>query len=223
MNRVLHRCISASLQRLNGRKVSAFRPVVLFCAIFLSSVVQAQFASPDGTTARSVSGQFVVNASPQFSPLLHRSDLATNTNLVRLEPSLLAVSAERFKISLWRQLGLKPGANWSGKIFLTLHPARTPNDEVTINIGPVLKTWNYRVDLPDVVTRTRYARALAAVLLLEIANRGNPDPNHSAEIPPWLAVGFAQSALASDDTKVILSAPAGTMNGLSQSRLDKNE
>jgi len=74
-----------------------------------------------------------------------------------------------------------------------------------------------------VVTRTRYARALAAVLLLEIANRGNPDPNHSAEIPPWLADGFAQSALASDDTKVILSAPAGTMNGLSQSRLDKNE
>ncbi len=88
-----------------------------------------------------------------------------------MEPALLAVAAERFKLSVWQQLGLSFDTPWSGKIFLTLHPARSPDETVTITSNPFLNRWNYRVEFPDALVNTRYARALSAVLLLEIANR----------------------------------------------------
>ena len=161
----------------------------------------------------------MVTASPEFSLLLHRPDVAANTNLVRLEPALLAIAAERFKISLWHALGLKPEAAWSGKVFLTLRPARSLDDEVYISSTPLSPAWNYRVSLPDVLSCRRYARSLATVLLLELANRHNAGgADHAAEIPPWLAAGLAQQALADDVAKIILSVPAKTMDGLTQSR-----
>ncbi|MDR3458724.1 MAG: hypothetical protein P4N60_14840 [Verrucomicrobiae bacterium] len=159
-------------------------------------------------SVRSVSGQFIVDAVPEDSPLLHRADLAADTNLVRLEPTLLAVSAERFKLALWSRLGLRPGANWSGRIYLTLYPARTTNDNVNIEILPDAGAWSYRVELPDVVTRTRYARALTGVLLLELANRANRDPAHSAELPAWLTDGLSRQILSGLSSKVILSTPS---------------
>ena len=189
--------------------------------LIFSAAVHAQSVSPKNSLVQSVSGQFTIIASPQFSPLLHRGDLASDTNLVRLEPALLAVSAERFKLALWSQLGLKPGDAWNGKIHLALHPAQSADDPVNITLGRLQDAWIYRVELPDVVTRTRYARALAATLLLEIANRGN-QTDRSAELPPWLADGLAQSVLGSETARVILSAP-GKKNSenVMESRLEK--
>jgi hypothetical protein len=171
----------------------------------------------------SFSGQFVVTAVPQDSPLLHRADLAADTNLVRLEPALLAVSAERFKLALWSRLGLKSGDPWSGKIFLMLHPAQSADDGVNITMNRLPDTWDYHVELPDIVTRTRYARALTAALLLEIANRDNHDAGHSAELPPWLTDGLARQLLGGDPDKIILSAPSKKIDKLVQSRLDIHE
>jgi hypothetical protein len=194
------------------------------CAIFLGLLlavysVRSQSAADGPRVIRSFSGQFVVTASPEFSLLLHRPELAANANLVRLEPSLLAIAAERFKASLWHEFGLPPGAAWSGKIFLQLRPARTLDDEVLISSSVFARTWNYRLELPDVLPCQRYARALATGLLLEMANRNNPaGSDHAAEIPPWLAAGLAQEALADDAAKIILSAPAKTVDGLVQSR-----
>jgi len=191
---------------------------VLLCAIFVSATAGAQFSTPELT--RSSSGQFVVSAAPQFSPLFRRSDLATNTALVRLEPALLAVSAEHFKALLWRQLGLEPGAPWRGKFFLALHPARTPDDGVTITTVPFVKSWDFRVDLPDVVLRARFDRALAAALLLEIATRNTTAASHDIEIPSWLADGLAQQAVAGDDDNVILSAPDKMVGGIPETRFN---
>jgi hypothetical protein len=56
--------------------------------------------------------------------------------------------------------------------------------------------------------KTRYARAMTGVLLLELANRTARPGGHSAELPPWLVDGLAQQVLAADGDKVILSAPA---------------
>jgi hypothetical protein len=191
--------------------------------IFFAAVARAQLSTDDPTVTRSVSGQFIVSATPGYSPLSYRRNFTDNTNFIRLEPALLAVAAERFKVLLWQQLGLPPGSPWRGKIFLVLHPAQSPDDGVVIASGPIIQTWDYRVALPDLLTRTRYARALSAVLLLEIANRHNAADGHSAEIPAWLADGLAQQALDEDAAKLILSTPAKTVNDLLQSSLDDKQ
>ena len=138
---------------------------------------------------RSISGQFIVYAHRKFRTLAHLASVAADTNFVRLEPALLAVSAERIKESLWHQLEIKPGTPWRGQIYLVVHPARSLDEKVNIISKRLAGGWDYRVELPDVLARTRFTRALTGVLLLELANRGAQ--SHSAEIPAWLADGFA--------------------------------
>ncbi len=167
---------------------------------------------------QSISGQFTIGASGGFSPLRHNAAVAANTNLIQLEPALLAVSAENLKKVLGRALGIKSDEAWRGKINFILYPAQSPDEGVTITSGLVLRNWNYRVELPDVLTQTRYVRSLTAVLLLEMANRSAA--GHPAELPPWLVDGLAQHILATDSEKVILSTPTRTPEGL-PSRLVK--
>jgi len=187
--------------------------------VFLAAVAHSQPAWPEQNRADSVSGQFTVWQTGGYSPLLHNAALATNANFVRLEPALLAVAAERFKISLWSQLGLKSSTAWRGKIFLALRPARSTDDGVTITSSQLLQRWSYQVELPDVLLRARYVRALAAVVLLETANRNAT--GHSAELPAWLADGLAQVVLATDGVKDILTAPDKKLDGLMLSRLEQ--
>ena len=64
---------------------------------------RAQTSFPDTSLARSVSGQFIVTGVPSHlagSRLAAMPAVATNADFVRLEPALLAVSAERIKESL---------------------------------------------------------------------------------------------------------------------------
>lgn len=212
----LKRNIVSTLQHFNTS-------TVFLGALFFAVSARAQFASANTEITRSASGQFIIIAARGYSPLLHQPDLATNSAYVRLEPALLAISAEHFKTALWGQLGLKPGSPWSGKIFLALHPARTPDDDVTIKSISYPNKWDFRVELPDVVRRVRYARALAAVLLLEIASRNVPGSKHAIEIPPWLADGLAQQVLARNAAGVALSTPARAVNGIPESRHNKTE
>ena len=61
--------------------------------------------------------------------------------------------------------------------------------------------------MPDLLTKTRFARALSGVLLLELANRTATTGGQSAEVPAWLVDGLAQQVLAADGDKVLLSVP----------------
>jgi hypothetical protein len=188
-------------------------------SFFAAARGQSSFLTPDVTS--SVSGQFIVSFTPDSNPYFRRPDAGTNTDLLRLEPSLLAVSAERFKTALWTEIGFAPDAPWSGKIYLALHPAQTTDEEVVIAAQPFIHNWNYRLELPDLISRNRCARALSAGLLLEIANRRTPVSGRSAVIPEWLADGLARQILAKEETQVILAAPAKTLNGIPQSRIDE--
>jgi hypothetical protein len=176
---------------------------------FLVSLAAAhgQHAFLDQNTTASVSGQFLVSNRPDDPPAFRPENPAPNTNVVRLKTALLAVSAERFKTFLWRQLGIQPGAAWSGKIYFELHPAASLDESVTIASSQFLDHWNYEVSLPDMLWKTRYARALASVLLLELANRSAGRESHAAEVPAWLVDGLAQQVLAAEGEQVILSAP----------------
>ena len=79
---------------------------------------------------------------------------------------------------------------------------------------PFLHNWNYRLELPDLVTRHRCARAFSAVILLEIANRGVPAGGHSAVLPEWLVAGLARQVTQAGETPAILSAPTKVENDL---------
>ena len=121
---------------------------------------RAQVFPPDMISVRSVSGQFIVTGAPSATGgagLAARPEIATNADLVRLEPALLAVSVERIKASLRRELDLNPNAPWRGNIFLALHPAQTTDDDVAIISERSANGWNYQVRLPDVLPRTRFA------------------------------------------------------------------
>ena len=200
------------------------RPVCALAAgllMFLAAAHgQPSLLAPNTTS--SVSGQFIVSTAPDINPYFHRADAGTNTGLLRLEPSLLAVSAERFKAALRAQLGLAANAPWSGKIFLVLRPAHFPDEPVNIAAQPFIREWNYRLELPDLVSRNRCARALSAALLLELANRSTPVNGRYAVPPDWLVDGLAREVLESADTKLILTAPVKNVNGIPQTRLDEH-
>src|SRR5580658_979306 len=145
------------------------------CALVLGlslslAAARGQYSFTDQNSVTSFSGQFVVTSFVNDG-LGEDPDLTANTNLVHLNTALLAVAAERFKISIWQQLGLPVNTPWSGKIFLRLHPALSLDETANITSSPFLDRWNYRVDLPDRLTKTSYARTLSGVVLLELANR----------------------------------------------------
>jgi hypothetical protein len=200
------------------RCLSDFGCAAVLLGVFFATA-PARSSLPDANLARSVSGQFIVTRDPaspvEWSPATMHA-VATNADLVRLEPALLAVSAERVKQKLWHELGINSATPWQGKVFLTLRPARSLDDNVTVLSRHFADGWNYRVALPDVLPRTRFLRAVTGVVLLEFANRGGPV--RSAEIPAWLTDGLSQQLLATGTVELVLSSPTRTVNGLVESR-----
>jgi hypothetical protein len=216
MKSALHHCIRKWLPQFNGLIIQRL-PV--FCLVFFPMFARAQVPLSDTVSAHSVSGQFIVTGTPfraAGAGLAVRPEIATNTDLVRLEPALLAVSAERIKGLLWRELDLAPNAPWRGQIFLALHPAQSTDEDVAIISERFANGWNYQVRLPNILPRTRFARAMTGVLLLEFANRNARA--RCAEIPAWLADGLSRQLFADDWQEAILSSPAKRVNGLPVSR-----
>lgn len=171
--------------------------------------------------ADSVSGEFVVSGAPEFSRLALLPEVMTNRDIIRLEPALLAVSAERVKDLLMQKLGLNPNEARGGKIFLSLHPAQSLDEAVDVFPSRFENVWVYHVLLPDVLPRERLVRTLTSVLLMEYANRAGGA--RAAQVPSWLVEGFARELLAEDWEGLVLSAPDKTVNGLPLNRLDLTE
>lgn len=185
------------------------RSSVFLCAIFFITTVRAQLPSFMTPTARSISGQFIIFSAAQISPLANQPAVLTNSEYVRLEPALLTVSAERIKKSLSDLLG--DDSQWRGKIFLSLHPARSLDENVTVVASRFDNAWNYRVELPDIISRTRLTRAIVGASLLELANRNAGE--RSAEIPAWLMDGLSEQVLAANTAGFIVSTPTAFTNG----------
>jgi hypothetical protein len=203
----------------SARRLRDLGCAAVWLGVFCSQA-HAQVSLPDLNATRSVSGQFIVTGTAGSS-LAITPAVATNADLVRLEPGLLAVSAERIKESLGRELnpelrGLNPLTTPHGRIFLALHLAQSTNETVTVISRRSADGWEYQVRLPDVLSRTRFVRALTGVLLLQYANRNARD--RSAEVPAWLADGLSQELLATGWQQIILSSPARMLNGQPTSR-----
>jgi hypothetical protein len=172
----------------------------------------AQTLPTTAPSVRSVSGQFIVAALPVVA---RRAPVSTgvDSKLLRLEPTLVAVSAERIKQAVWRELGIT-GA-WEQKVFISLRQARQPDEMVTLVSERVSGQWRYRLEMPDVLPRERYMRALVQVVLLEFANRsaaGKP-----AEVPVWLTEGIAFHLICNNSAELVLAPPRFEVNGVTVS------
>src|SRR5277367_1012166 len=187
MKSALHRVHDPTVQRFNGL-------TMLVCALLFPLLARAQFPQADNNYTRSVSGQFIAVAPAQFSRLAGMPRVAADTNLVRLDSALLTVSAERIKNSVYHRLEIKPDAPWRGQVYLVVHPAQSLDENVTIISRFSVEGCSYRVELPDVLSRRRFTRAMTGVILLEFANRNAQ--SHSAEIPAWLTDGLSEEMLA---------------------------
>ena len=189
------------------------KPVVavalLLCA--LRGLAGTQPVNPDLVSARSYSGQFIAYARRSVAPPSGVLALATNQHFVQLEPNLATVSCERIKQELFRELGATP--SWRGNIYVVLYPARGVDDTITVTAERAKDRWQYQVDFPNVVERSRYVRVMVQVVLLEMANR--TAQAHATELPLWLVEGFAQLLMASNEMEIILPPPRATLNGLS--------
>jgi len=177
--------------------------VCLALSVLSSARIRAQLFQPGVIHARSRSGQFLIQSMPALAPSREVAELESKTNFVRLDPTLLPVSSERIKQLVWHELSAVN--NWSGKIFLKLYPVSSAEDPITISSEQFRDGWQYGVELPSVVERWRYTRALVGVLLLEFANRNAV--THTAELPTWLVEGLSEQLLATSENEIILSPP----------------
>jgi hypothetical protein len=180
---------------------------LVLLAAAVPTTAPAQDYSEDGILARSFSGQFIVTGSSVKSPLLSLRAVATNASFVRLDPALLAVSAERIKQSLYQLLAVPSARDWRGQICLVLRPALRTDETVTVVARPVGRRWSYLVQLPDVVQEPRFLRGMTGAVLLEMANRQDDGSGRSPEIPVWFIDGLCRQMLRNELAEVVLSAP----------------
>ena len=158
---------------------------------------------PEARPVRSQSGQFIVSAARRGAWTPAASTLATNAQFLELEPTLLVVSCERIKQAVTRELGLTTPSR--GKIHVRLRITTSADDPITVTLEQFRDGWNYRVDLPDIIERARLVRVLVEVLLLETANQHAT--GRSTELPPWLAVGFAERLISASEGSLLFPPP----------------
>lgn len=181
-----------------------------------SVIVPGAFAAPpagvarnnDVQVVRSSSGQFVVSSSRSALARRPATGFSTNASVVDLDSDVLAVSCERVKQMLLRELGVADV--WRGRVYVAVNSDLTNNSPAVIVARPFTDGWHYRMDVPLQMDRAKLVRGLVQVLLMEIANR--TAGLRSAEIPLWLTEGLTQHLMRVSERDLILSEPRWNVN-----------
>ncbi|MCI0748197.1 MAG: hypothetical protein L0Y58_22560 [Verrucomicrobia subdivision 3 bacterium] len=156
--------------------------------------------------ATSRSGQFAVRGLPFSKPLANLAPTSA-VSYVRLDPMLLAVSAETVKQALLFALDLRD--QWEGGILVTLHPVEKDGEEIVVASVRYADGWRYRMDIPELVDRRRLIDSIVEVLLLEMAHRGAGE--RRLELPPWLVPGLAAHLISNTPERLILEPASFTL------------
>jgi hypothetical protein len=181
--------------------------LLLLNAVLLSAG-QLWSQLPDAATpitVRSRSGQFVVQGLRSTKPVLTPAPSAAVT-YVRLDPTVLAVSAENIKQSLLSALHLTD--RWQGRIGISLRPVRVDDEEIVVASVHYTDGWQYRMQVPEQVNKARVIKALVEVLLVEIAQRNAGE--RRLELPPWLVPGLTAHLTATEPTPLIVEQETQT-------------
>ena len=209
-----YRACSARTRAADGGRQSAgsgdrFQTVrnigVSFGLLLASSCLGAALTGPV-LTVRSSTSQFIVRG-PTLSQLYTNAPVGDSA-LVELDPNILAVTCERIKQALLRELTLPD--LWRGRIYIEIYSAWSTNQVPVILAKPYLDGWHYQMELPAWIDTTKLVRGLTQVLLLEIANRGAG--LRSAEIPLWLSEGLSRQLIESSELDLVLAQPKWNFN-----------
>ncbi len=173
-----------------------------------SAWAQSRLVQP--VTARSHSGQFLIQGLAQPYPLSDNLRRSAATNWIRLTPPLAAVSCERIKEALLERLDCRD--RWQGRIFVSLRPIRRPEDGCQVTQTRFTDGWTYRLDLPDAVEPTKFVRAVVSVLIAERAHRFRA--GEATDVPAWLVDGLAQELLSDRALDLVVRPPDTLVNSL---------
>src|SRR5947209_1822633 len=138
-----------------------------YCGFILSFrlALGAQELRPDTAITRSVSGQFVIMKGARKAGTRPRN-AQTNADIVQLEASVVSISCERIRQALRRELTDQSPAR--GKVYIWLIPAVSLEDDVDITSELFADGWHYHINLPDMLGRDKFVRAIVQVCLQEM-------------------------------------------------------
>jgi len=154
----------------------------------------------------SQSGQFLVSRPWQGKLSPELAALATNETHLRLEPALLLVTCERVRQRLSQELaGLPP---YRDRVHLTIIPARSRAEPVTLLADRNPGGWKYRLALPEVVERQSLLETLVGVMLLEVANQSAGEV--STDLPAWLVAGLAGRLQSLHEEELLFPPPVAS-------------
>lgn len=170
---------------------------VLALFLLTGSAVVAAVSPPAFTgtevSVESQSRRFTVRGPAAADTPRNRPMRSTSRALLRLDPSSVAVSAERVKGALFTELGVKDRFERQrisrtmepGRINIRLSPQNPPIGAVIR--APVEGGWTYRLDLPVQMSAHDFNTTLAEVLLVDLVN---PTSMDAVDLPPWLGTGL---------------------------------
>ena len=195
--------------RRRGQGESAEILVLLGLLVLAGLTLPAQ-AQPSATVVvRSRSDQFVVTA-PSGLPRPARPPAGSSPTLVDLSPDFAAISCERIKEALLRELGIRDvfaESSSARRVPITLNlvaPAAAGGD-LAFAATRYLDRWDYRLQVPARVATEPFVRGVVHALLTMWANR-NPGA-HAAEIPAWLTEGLTRHLASVSQVELVLDRP----------------
>ncbi|MBN8247036.1 MAG: hypothetical protein J0L84_06285 [Verrucomicrobia bacterium] len=171
---------------------------------------------PTAVTARSVSGQFVVQGRGNMLPAPASEVRRVGTNqTITLRPDLLVVTAERTKRGLEELLDANDP--WRGAVHLQIQETPAVAEPLAVQTRWFRDGWQFAVALPETVEWERLVRTLVEVSLLERANRANATAE-CALVPLWFTTGLHELLLAGAGRDLVTES--GTLINRSERRPD---
>ena len=182
----------------------------------LHAQVESLNRRPSSVPTRSRSGQFLVvgessikeepsrNAilvpgGPQRTVSLTPLRPMDSQGVASLTPALLSVSCERIKGELLRILRIED--HFNGSIVVRILPEISRLPPAKIFATQYADGWRYTLEFQERIHWTLLVRTTVEVLLLEMANRGNP--NQLNPIPLWLSEGITTLLIGESSRELV--------------------
>lgn len=178
---------TTSRSSCRGRASAARFVVALLFGWVLAGGGAGIGGSLQAATVFSRSGQFVIHSPYTTTPTLSQFPAGTNSGRITLAPDPLAVSCERIKTGVLRELDAPD--QWRGKVQVWIRSrlrAGMPPGFVSTRYAD---GWQYTLEFPEEIEASALVRAVVLAVLTEMANRHATQ--RPAEVPLWLVDGLA--------------------------------
>jgi hypothetical protein len=159
----------------------------------------------------------VIHSPYATTPTLNQLGTPANPARVTLAPDPLAVSCERIKAGVLRELDLSD--HWRGKVQVWIRPRLRVGTPPGFEATRYADGWQYKLDLAEEIEPSAVVRGVVLALLTELANR-QAGPR-AAELPLWLVEGLSARLMGTvGPDLVVVPTPLQMKLGGSVGQLD---